>query len=82
MPKGGKVTIGTAQLGNRVVLTVRDRGLGIPSNIKEKLGTPFFTTKEHGTGLGLSVCYRIAQRHKASIKIETGPEGTLFYFIF
>jgi PAS domain S-box-containing protein len=82
MPKGGKVTIGTAQLGNHVVLTVRDRGLGIPSHIKEKLGTPFFTTKEHGTGLGLSVCYRIAQRHKASIKIETGPEGTLFYFIF
>lgn len=82
MPQGGKVTISTAQIGNRVVMTVRDRGPGIPLQIKDKLGTPFFTTKEHGTGLGLSVCYRIAQRHQATIEVETGPEGTAFHFSF
>lgn len=40
------------------------------------LGTPFITTKENGTGLGLAVCFRIAARHNAKIKIDTSPEGT------
>lgn len=82
MPTGGKVTIATAKTGNRVAITVRDNGPGIPPAIKEKLGTPFLTTKENGTGLGLPVCYRIAQRHQAAIEVETGPAGTAFHFIF
>jgi len=81
-PKGGKVTIGTVKAGNRVVMTVRDHGPGIPPEIKEKLGTPFLTTKENGVGLGLAVCYRIAQRHNATIEVETGPEGTTFIVKF
>jgi PAS domain S-box-containing protein len=82
MPEGGKVTIGTANTKDRVEMTVRDRGTGIPPAIKDKLGTPFFTTKEHGTGLGLPVCYQIAQRHHANLEVETGPKGTAFHFIF
>lgn len=82
MPDGGKITISTAKVGNQVVMTVRDRGLGIPLEIKDKIGIPFFTTKENGTGLDLPVCYQIAQRHEAIIEIETGPEGTAFHFIF
>jgi len=45
-------------------MTVRDQGPGMPPEIKDKLGTPFLTTKETGAGLGLAVCDRIAQRHK------------------
>jgi len=82
MPEGGKVTIGTAVVGSQVVMTVRDHGPGIPPEIQAKLGTPFITTKETGTGLGVAVCYRIAQRHKATIEVETGPEGTAVHFIF
>jgi PAS domain S-box-containing protein len=82
MPKGGKITIGTAKVGNCVILTVQDRGFGIPPEIKKKLGTPFLTTKENGVGLGLAVCYRIAQRHQAIIEVETGPEGSAIRFIF
>lgn len=82
MPDGGKLTIGTLQVGNQVVMTVRDRGLGMTPEVKDKLWTPFFTTKEHGTGLGLPVCYQIAQRHEAIIEVETGLEGTAFHFIF
>jgi signal transduction histidine kinase len=82
MPEGGNVTIATTQVGNQVVMTVRDSGQGIPPEVKAKLGTPFMTTKEHGTGLGLPVCYRIAQRHQAAIEVETGPEGTAFHIIF
>jgi two-component system, sporulation sensor kinase E len=46
------------------------------------MGTPFFTTKDNGTGLGLAVCYSIAERHKARIDIDTGPEGTTFFVRF
>jgi len=81
-PKGGTVTLGTTKAENRVELTVRDQGPGIPPDLKNKLGTPFLTTKENGAGLGLAVCYRIAQRHHAALEVETGPEGTTFHFIF
>ena len=82
MPMGGTLTISTTAAGDQVVMTVRDRGPGIAPEIEAKLGTPFITTKENGTGLGLVVCYRIAHRHHAAIGVETGPEGTAFHFIF
>ena len=82
MPNGGKVIISTASVGNQVVMTVRDQGQGMTPEVKAKLWTPFFTTKEKGTGLGLPVCFQIAQRHEATIEVETGPEGTAFHFIF
>ncbi len=44
----------------------------------EHLGTPFVTTKEGGTGLGLATCYSIARRHHATIGPETGKDGTTF----
>ena len=82
MDKGGKLTLRTFMNQNDVVLTVSDQGHGIPPEIMEKIGTPFFTTKENGTGLGLAVCYNIAARHNADIKIKTGPNGTTFFIIF
>ena len=53
-------------------------GKGIRPEVLEKLGTPFYTTKDNGTGLGLGVCYAIAARHNAKIEIQTGSEGTTF----
>lgn len=66
----------------KVVLSVHDQGTGISPENMAKLGTPFFTTKENGTGLGLAVCYRIIERHQGSIEIETSPFGTVFKVIF
>lgn len=82
MPAGGSVTIKTFIENENVVLGVRDQGHGIAYELLEKLGTPFFTTKEQGTGLGLAVCYGIATRHKAKIDIETSSSGTTFYVRF
>ena len=82
MKAGGKLTIRTYREEGRVILAVSDTGPGIPPEIKAKLGTPFFTTKESGTGLGLPVCYRIAQRHNAIIDINTSSQGTTFYVKF
>lgn len=52
-------------VSREVVMAVRDEGTGIKPSDFEKIGTPFFTTKEQGTGLGLAVCYSIATRHNA-----------------
>ena len=67
---------------NCVVLAVRDQGKGIRPEVVEKLGTPFYTTKDNGTGLGLGICYAIAARHNAKIEIQTGSEGTTFFVKF
>lgn len=67
---------------NCVVLAVQDQGEGIRPEVLEKLGTPFYTTKDNGTGLGLGVCYAIAARHNAKIEIQTGSEGTIFFVKF
>ncbi|HHV65576.1 MAG TPA: hypothetical protein GXX46_11000 [Peptococcaceae bacterium] len=80
--RGKTLTIRTYLEGDEVVLAVQDQGKGIEPHILEKLGTPFLTTKENGTGLGLPVCYNIAAHHKATIDVETGPEGTTFYVRF
>ncbi|MEN6414565.1 MAG: ATP-binding protein [Veillonellales bacterium] len=82
MMEHGTLTIKTFAEKNDVVLAVQDEGPGIPAEVVDKLGTPFFTTKEQGTGLGLAVCYSIANRHGATIELDTGPEGTTFYIRF
>ncbi|MBP2642639.1 MAG: multi-sensor signal transduction histidine kinase [Firmicutes bacterium] len=82
MPTGGVLTIRTYQEANNIVLTISDQGHGIYPEILEKLGTPFLTTKDTGTGLGLPICYRIAFRHNATIQVESSPKGTTFWVRF
>ena len=82
MAAGGTLTISTYEQDDKVVLSVKDTGTGIPPEIADKLGTPFITTKEKGTGLGLPICYKIAERHNATIEVETGPTGTTFFVYF
>jgi two-component system sporulation sensor kinase C len=76
MPFGGKLSIKTFRENNNIVLSIGDQGSGIPSHILDKLGTPFITTKDTGTGLGLPICYQIVHRHNASIDIKTSKQGT------
>ncbi|TQR20858.1 ATP-binding protein [Psychrobacillus vulpis] len=83
MSPGKILTISTYKEGEKcVVLEVRDQGEGIKPEVLEKLGTPFYTTKDSGTGLGLGICYAIAARHNAKIEIQTGSEGTTFFIKF
>ncbi|MDE4085206.1 ATP-binding protein [Planococcus maritimus] len=83
MDEGQTLTIGTyPENDNSVVLAVQDQGSGIDPAIIDKIGTPFYTTKDEGTGLGLGICYAVAARHNATITIETGPEGTIFFTKF
>lgn len=82
MDPGGKLTIKTYQNSDEVALLIQDQGRGIEPGILAKLGTPFISDKDNGTGLGLAVCYSIAARHNARIDVETGPTGTSFFVFF
>lgn len=82
MDKGGLLIIKTFCINDEVILAIEDSGKGIRPEVMDKLGTPFFTTKETGTGLGLAVCYGIAARHNAIISFETSSKGTIFFMKF
>lgn len=82
MSPGGTLTLKTYNSEGTVVLEVQDEGCGIKDEIIDKVGTPFFTTKDHGTGLGLAMCYSVAARHDAIMNFITGEEGTRFFIRF
>ncbi|MGE3988766.1 MAG: ATP-binding protein [Pseudorhodoplanes sp.] len=68
------LAIATRNLGNRVEIRIRDNGIGIPPEVKEKMFDPFFTTKPagEGTGLGLSISYDIiVKQHSGTIEVDT-----------
>ena len=78
------VEVSTKKIKNRIELTVRDNGNGIPQKILDKIFQPFFTTKPtgQGTGLGLSLSYDIVKAHGGEIKVETKEgDGTKFMIV-
>lgn len=79
---GTPITLRVFQSDTHCVLAVEDKGAGIPSDILDNLGAPFLTTKESGTGLGLAVCFSIAERHHASIQVQTSLKGTVMSVVF
>ncbi|MCR9015388.1 tetratricopeptide repeat protein [Aquiflexum gelatinilyticum] len=75
------VTVSTKNKGNKIEISVKDNGPGIPDSIKDKIFQPFFTTKPtgQGTGLGLSLSYDIIKAHGGEITVESKEgEGTEF----
>ncbi len=80
MPEGGRLTLrGEVSESDRWIrLSVRDSGIGIPGEDLNKLFDPFFSTKEGGVGLGLSIAHRIIDQHHGKIEVESAPgRGTL-----
>jgi signal transduction histidine kinase len=75
----GTLTVESRLYAETVEIAVADTGPGIPEGAGEKIFNPFFTTRPHGTGLGLSVTYGIVKAHRGSIAIEKStPEGAVF----
>jgi PAS domain S-box-containing protein len=86
MSGGGSIRMRTEGLPGeppRVRLTISDTGPGIAQDVLPRIFDPFYTTKLHGTGLGLSVSYGIVQDHQGTVDVETAPgRGTSFILTF
>ncbi|WP_099364708.1 PAS domain-containing sensor histidine kinase [Fredinandcohnia onubensis] len=72
MPNGGKIIIKVKKINNKMIgIQIIDQGMGIEEERIHKLGEPFYTTKENGTGLGLMVCFRIIEQHGGIMNISS-----------
>ena len=71
MPNGGPMNIQAIKEGPNVLISIMDSGIGINEERLRKLGEPFFSNKEKGTGLGLMLCFRIINQHKGSITFKS-----------
>lgn len=81
MPEGGTLTLRTIRANSRVLVQVKDTGIGIPPENMTKIFDPFFTTKDvgRGTGLGLAVCYGILSDHGGRLDVRSSVgTGTTF----
>ncbi|MFC5647998.1 ATP-binding protein [Paenibacillus solisilvae] len=72
MPQGGQIRIEVTRYGDKEVsVSIMDEGIGIPDEMISKLGDPFFTDKDTGTGLGIMVSQRIIQSHQGTMEIRS-----------
>jgi signal transduction histidine kinase len=79
MGGGGRLRLETARRDGEVHLRVADTGTGIPAEIMEKIFEPYFTTKPFGTGLGLTIVFKIVKEHFGDIAVASREgEGTTF----
>src|SRR5207248_9909547 len=80
MPNGGSLKLSCHSTSrNRVEVDVEDTGVGIPPDLLQKIFDLYFTTKEKGSGIGLSMVYRIVQLHDGEVEVEsTQGRGTTF----
>jgi len=76
-PAGGEVVVEIAEADGRARLVVRDTGRGMPREVLERIGTPFFTTREEGTGLGVALARAAFLRHGGSLEYASAEgQGT------
>ncbi len=73
----------TLNSNNRVTIDFKDNGVGIKPDVMDKIFMPFFTSKKHGSGVGLSLSRQIMHLHKGSLSVRSRPgEGTIFTLVF
>lgn len=79
MPNGGELHVHTEIRDQKAIITFKDFGTGIPEDVLGRIGQPFLTTKEKGTGLGLAVSFSIIENHNGSVMVKSElGKGTLF----
>ncbi len=81
MSHKGSIVISASLQGNEVVVSIQDKGPGIPAEAKDQVFDAFFTTKPlgEGSGLGLDIAKRIVEKHQGRIWFESSPGNTIFY---
>jgi signal transduction histidine kinase len=74
------LSIETAR-GNRIWIRISNNGPSIPAEVQDKIFVPFFTTKEDGSGIGLSICQEIVKLHGGSLMVVSGHEDLTTFII-
>jgi signal transduction histidine kinase len=74
-PAGGKLRLSAKVLGDAVILEVSDSGVGMSPRVLERVGTPFFTTRAHGTGLGVAIARGIVEQHGGELGFDSSTAG-------
>jgi len=83
MKEGGKVTVSLVLDGDDLLCKVADSGCGIPPENLSKIFEPYFTTKSNGTGLGLTVVYKVMKEHHGDVRVDSKEGvGTCFSLVF
>jgi signal transduction histidine kinase len=78
MPAGGDLSLRASVGDGQLRVVVRDSGPGIPPEIQDHIFRPYFSTKDCGTGIGLTLAEKLIRQHRGRLDFRTGPEGTSF----
>ncbi|MFO7781914.1 MAG: ATP-binding protein [Spirochaetia bacterium] len=83
MPNGGTLRVKTRCRGDSVELIVEDTGEGMSEDVREKIFEPYFTTRDFGSGIGLTLVYKVVKEHMGEISVRSEEgEGTRFILTF
>ena len=83
MPSGGTLRVKTRCRGDSVELIVEDTGEGMSEDVREKIFEPYFTTRDFGSGIGLTLVYKVVKEHMGEISVRSEEgEGTRFILTF
>jgi PAS domain S-box-containing protein len=83
MPEGGTLTVKTRCRGDNVELVIRDTGEGMPEDVREKIFEPYFTTRDFGSGIGLTLVYKVVKEHMGEISVQSEEgKGSRFILTF
>jgi signal transduction histidine kinase len=78
-----RISLSAETQSNRVVVKVADNGMGMPTELMEKIFIPFFSTRKTGSGIGLSLCKQIMLLHKGNIQVQSAEgKGSAFLLQF
>ncbi len=79
MPAGGRIDVSLTETDCGIAIAISDQGSGVPEAMKEKIFTPFFTTRDGGTGLGLALVRKVIDAHRGAIIVTNNPlKGSTF----
>ncbi len=81
MPEGGTIRLAARQQGTEILIEIVDEGQGINEADVDRIFDPFYTTKQSGTGLGLSVAHQIISQHHGSIKVRRNAERGMSFTV-
>jgi PAS domain S-box-containing protein len=83
MPEGGTLRVATQRRGDQVELQISDTGVGMSEEVQQKIFEPYFTTRDYGSGIGLTLVYKVVKEHNADVTVRSQPEkGSTFTITF